>query len=104
MSRTFKYYNSISYNREPTQEEKGLKMKKKQDEKIVSLTQQTSYVNIYMNEVSESVIISMFYTFTSSLVGSIIENIFENYLKRMMMQSGLEKKIKIKFGNMSQLD
>jgi hypothetical protein len=103
MSRAFSFNDSISYI-EPIQERKNLKLKKYQAEKILEITAHSCYVNKYSDDLMKFFWIKIFYIFTSSLFRAILYDTYTNYFKNFMKDKGLEKKIKIKFGNIDETD
>jgi hypothetical protein len=98
MSRAFSYNDTISYSK-PIQEIKNSKMKKKQTEKIIQISTHSSYSTKYSEDLIKFVYIKAFYVFTSSIFRSILNEFYTNMLRKFMLDSGLEKKIKLKLGN-----
>ena len=103
MSRAFAFNDSISYTK-PIQETKNLKMKKYQSQKINQITAHSSYVYKYSEDLMKFFIVKVFYTFTSSVIRSILNDMYTNYLKNYLLKTGIEKKIKIKLGNVDVTD
>jgi glutamate mutase epsilon subunit len=103
MSRAFAFNDTISYTK-PIQETKNFKMKRYQAEKINQITTQSSYVIKYSEDLMKFFFIKVFYTFTSNVIRSILNDMYTNYFKNYLLKSGLEKKIKIKFGNVDTTD
>lgn len=103
MSRAFAFNDSISYTK-PIQETKNLKIKRYQSQKINQITTHSSYVIKYSEDLFKFFFIKVFYTFSSSFVRSILYDMYTNYLKNYLLKTGLEKKIKMKFGNVNVSD
>lgn len=94
MCRTFSHYKSISYS-ENCKGVNKLKKKRTQTNKIVKITTNSSYVKTYTSKMMHNFYMKVFVFFCSGMFSSLVSNFFDFYIEKLMVSSGLDKKMKI---------